>query len=385
MIHEFHGHKDYVRCGDSSPVNSDTFVTGSYDHLVKLWDVRVRDSLKSAMDFSHGCPVEDVVFLPSGGIIATAGGNSVKLWDLIGGGKLLYSMESHNKTVTSICVGRVGKDSGDESNQYRIMSVGLDGYFKVFDYGSMKVTYSMRFPAPLLSVGYSPDCSTRVIGTSNGIIYAAKRKIKGTEIKEIEIEETEVGGTEKRKIKEAEDSAFWRIRPVESNEKRVLTSNYYRYFQRGQGEKPSEGDYLVMRPKKVKLTAHDKLLNKFRHGEALVCVLEGKNPGYVVAVMEELVSRKKLLRCVSDLDLVNLELLLAFLHKYCTVPKYSRLLLGLANKVVEMRADDIRASEVLKQHIRNLKSTVEAEIQIQQSLQEIQGIISPLLRIAGRR
>lgn len=385
MIHEFHGHKDYVRCGDSSPVNSDTFVTGSYDHLVKLWDVRVRDSSKSAMDFNHGCPVEDVVFLPSGGIIATAGGNSVKLWDLIGGGKLLYSMESHNKTVTSICVGRVGKDSGDESNQYRIMSVGLDGYFKVFDYGSMKVTYSMRFPAPLLSVGYSPDCSTRVIGTSNGIIYAAKRKIKGTEIKETEIEETEIGRTEKRKIKEAEDSAFWKIRPVESNEKRVLTSNYYRYFQRGQGEKPSEGDYLVMRPKKVKLTAHDKLLNKFRHGEALVCVLEGKNPGYVVAVMEELVSRKKLLRCVSDLDLVNLELLLAFLHKYCTVPKYSRLLLGLANKVVEMRADDIRASEVLKQHIRNLKSTVEAEIRIQQSLQEIQGIISPLLRIAGRR
>ncbi|CAL5208950.1 unnamed protein product [Lathyrus oleraceus] len=385
VIHEFHGHKDYVRCGDSSPVNSDTFVTGSYDHLVKLWDVRVRDSSKSAMDFNHGCPVEDVVFLPSGGIIATAGGNSVKLWDLIGGGKLLYSMESHNKTVTSICVGRVGKDSGDESNQYRIMSVGLDGYFKVFDYGSMKVTYSMRFPAPLLSVGYSPDCSTRVIGTSNGIIYAAKRKIKGTEIKETEIEETEIGGTEKRKIKKAEDSAFWRIRPVESNEKRVLTSNYYRYFQRGQGEKPSEGDYLVMRPKKVKLTAHDKLLNKFRHGEALVCVLEGKNPGYVVAVMEELVSRKKLLRCVSDLDLVNLELLLAFLHKYCTVPKYSRLLLGLANKVVEIRADDIRASEVLKQHIRNLKSTVEAEIRIQQSLQEIQGIISPLLRIAGRR
>jgi U3 small nucleolar RNA-associated protein 15 len=101
--------------------------------------------------------------------------------------------------------------------------------------------------------------------------------------------------------------------------------------------------------------------------------------------MEELVSRKKLLRCVSDLDSEKLELLLAFLHKYCTVPKYSSLLMGLANKVIEMRADDIRASETLKKHIRNLKSTVEAEIRIQQSLQEIQGIISPLLRIAGRR
>lgn len=85
------------------------------------------------------------------------------------------------------------------------------------------------------------------------------------------------------------------------------------------------------------------------------------------------------------MDLEKLELLLAFLHKYCTVPKYSSLLMGLANKVIEMRADDIKNSEVLKKHIRNLKSTVEAEIRIQQSLQEIQGIISPLLRIAGRR
>jgi U3 small nucleolar RNA-associated protein 15 len=371
QIHQFNGHKDYVRCGDSSPVNSDTFVTGSYDHIVKLWDVRVRDSSKSALDFNHGCPVEDVVFLPSGGMIATAGGNSVKLWDIIGGGKLLYSMESHNKTVTSICVGKIGKDSGDESNQYRIMSVGLDGYFKVFDYGSMKVTHSMRFPAPLVSLGYSPDCSTRVIGSSNGMIYASKRMNK------VDENEKEIGASE--------GSLFWRIRPLESAEKKVLKTTDFRYFQRGQGEKPSEGDYLVMRPKKVKLAAHDKLLNKFRHGDALVCVLEGKNPGHVVAVMEELVSRKKLLRCVSDLDSEKLELLLAFLHKYCTVPKYSSLLMGLANKVIEMRADDIRASETLKKHIRNLKSTVEAEIRIQQSLQEIQGIISPLLRIAGRR
>ncbi|KAL5056665.1 hypothetical protein RYX36_037347 [Vicia faba] len=59
---------------------------------------------------------------------------------------------------------------------------------------------------------------------------------------------------------------------------------------------------------------------------------------------EKLVSRKKLLRIVSDLDREKLELLFAFLHKYSTVPNYSSLLIGLANKVVEMRVDDdIRA------------------------------------------
>ena len=82
-------------------------------------------------------------FLPSGGLVATAGGNSVKIWDFIGGGRMVYSMESHTKTVTSVCVGRVGKVNVEEGREHRVLSVGLDGYMKVFDYGRMKVTHSM--------------------------------------------------------------------------------------------------------------------------------------------------------------------------------------------------------------------------------------------------
>ncbi|KAF5930334.1 hypothetical protein HYC85_031207 [Camellia sinensis] len=363
-IAQFIEHKDYVRCGDGSPASDDMFVTGSYDHRIKLWDVRV-SSASSVMEVNHGKPVEDVIFLPSGGLIATAGGNSVKIWDVIGGGKLLYSMESHNKTVTSICVGKIGKDRGEEAQQYRILSVSLDGYMKVFDYAKFKVTYSMRFPSPLLSIGFSPDCLTRVIGTSNGIIYAGKRKTKKN-----------VG---------SELGNFVGLGPIEEPPKRVLRPSSFKYFRRGQNEKPSEGDYLIMRPKKVKLAEHDKLLKKFTHKEAFVSALRGKNPDIVVAVMEELVARKKLLRCVSNLETEELGLLLGFLQKYSTMPKYAGLLMKLAKKVLEMRAEDVRSSDVLKGHIRNLKRSVDEEIRIQQSLQEIQGIISPLLRIAGRR
>ena len=66
-----------------------------------------------------------------------------------------------------------------------------------------------------------------------------------------------------------------------------------------------------------------------------------------------------------------------------TMPTYSALLMGLTKKVLELRTEDIRASDSF--HIRNLKRSVEEEIRIQQSLLEIQGIISPLLRLAGRR
>lgn len=362
-ILELQGHKDYVRSGDFSPVSHEMCVTGSYDHTVKLWDVRVADS-KSVMEVNHGKPVEDVIFLPSGGLVATAGGNSVKIWDLIGGGKMVYSMESHTKTVTSVCVGRVRKDNGEEANEHRVLSVGLDGYMKVFDYGRMKVTHSMRFPAPLMSIGFSPDCRIRVIGSSNGVMYVGKRKTK---------EENVDSGLR----------SFWSLGLEEG--RKMMRPSYFRYFQRGQGEKPKEGDYLVMRPKKLKLAAHDKLLKKFRHKEALVSVLGCKNPENVVAVMEELVARRKLLKCVENLDNEELGLLLMFLHKYTSVPRFSALLMGLTKKVLEMRVEDIRGSEALKDQIRNLKRSVEEEIRIQQSLLEIQGIISPLLRIAGKR
>lgn len=360
-------HKDYVRSGSVSPVDDNLFVTGSYDHTVRVWDVRSCNSGSSAMVVDHGKPVEDVMFLPSGGLVATAGGNVVKIWDVIGGGKCVYSMESHNKTVTSISVGKVGRDSGEESDQYRVLSVGLDGYLKVFDYSKLKITFSMRFPAPLVSVGFSPDCSTRVIGSSNGIIYMAKRKKE-----KLEEEERSVGG-------------FMGFQYREEPQRRVLKPSFFRYFHRGQSEKPRGGEYLILRPKKVKLAEHDKLLKKFRHKDALVAVLEKKNPENVVAVIEELVARKKLFRCVSNLDIQELQLLLAFLQKYTTLPRYAGLLMPFANKVIQMRAEDIRSSDGLKVHIRNMKRTIQEELRIQQSLLEIQGLISPLMRIAGRR
>ncbi|MBA0825827.1 hypothetical protein Goarm_010742 [Gossypium armourianum] len=366
VVLDLMGHKDYVRCSDCSPVSPDLFVTGSYDHTVKVWDVRVENS-RSVLEVNHGKPVEDVIYLPSGGLIATAGGNSVKIWDLIGGGRMVYSMESHNKTVTSICVGRVRKENdGAESMEDRILSVGLDGYMKVFDFGNMKVTHSMRFPAPLMSVSFSPDCRTRVIGTSNGIIFAGRRKGKEN------VESGRVGNV-------------LGFESISEPERRVLRPTYFRYFHRGQSEKPTEGDYLVMRNKKIKLAEHDKLLKKFRHKDALVSVLSRKNRENVVAVMEELVARKKLLKCVSNLDSDELGLLLTFLSKNATMPRYSSLLMGLTKKVIEMRVEDIRNSDALKGHIRNLKRSIEEELRIQHSLQEIQGIISPLLRIAGRR
>ncbi|KAE8683922.1 hypothetical protein F3Y22_tig00111166pilonHSYRG00349 [Hibiscus syriacus] len=73
MVLDLMGHKNYVRCDNCSLVSSDLFVTDSYDHIVKVWDFRVKN-LRSIFEVNHGKPVENVIYLPSGVLTATAGG-----------------------------------------------------------------------------------------------------------------------------------------------------------------------------------------------------------------------------------------------------------------------------------------------------------------------
>ncbi|CAM0905715.1 unnamed protein product [Alopecurus aequalis] len=353
-------HRDYIRAGAPSPADHNLFVTGSYDQSVKLWDARTGKA--PSLSFSHGAPVESVLFLPSGGLLATAGGNMVKIWDVIGGGRLVHSVESHVKTVMALALGKMGT-----TGETRLLSTGSDGYVKSFDYGELKITHSMRYPNQLLSVACSPCGTVLLAGSSKGDIFVRRRKKA--------IEEEGQGG------KVASGMFDW---TSPKPEKQALKPNYYRYFLRGQNEKPKQGDFVIERPKKAKIAEHDKLLRKFRHKDALVSALAKHNPRSVVAVMEELVARRKLVRCIGNLDVVELGFLLEFLHRNATLPRYARLLLGVANKVLEMHAEDIRSDRKLRGYIRNLKRMVVEEIQIQHTLQGIQGMISPMLALASR-
>jgi U3 small nucleolar RNA-associated protein 15 len=285
----------------------------------------------------------------------------VKIWDVIGGGRLVHSMESHVKTVMALALGKMGT-----TGETRLLSAGSDGYVKSFDYGELKITHSMRYPKQLLSVACSPCGTVLVAGSSKGDIFVRRRKNAP--------EEEEQGG-------KAVGVFDW---TSPKPEKQALKPSYYRYFRRGQNEKAKQGDFVIEKPKKVKIAEHDKLLRKFRHKDALVSALAKNNPRSVVAVMGELVARRKLVRCIGNLDVDELGVLLEFLHRNATLPRYARLLLGVANKVLEMRAEDIRSDGKLRGYIRNLKRMVAEEIQIQHTLQGIQGMVSPMLALASK-
>jgi U3 small nucleolar RNA-associated protein 15 len=110
----FNDHQDYVRCGTAHPASRDLLITGSYDHTVRLFDVRCRLSVLSV---DHGFPVESVIMFPGGGLLVTAGDNYIKVWDVLSGGRLLTALNTHHKTVTSL---------GFCSSHKRLVSASLD-------------------------------------------------------------------------------------------------------------------------------------------------------------------------------------------------------------------------------------------------------------------
>uniref|UniRef100_A0A8C5JYW2 U3 small nucleolar RNA-associated protein 15 homolog n=1 Tax=Jaculus jaculus TaxID=51337 RepID=A0A8C5JYW2_JACJA len=90
----FKEHSDYVRCGCASKLNPDLFVTGSYDHIVKMFDARTS---KNVLCVKHGQSVESVLLFPSGGLLVSSGGRYVKFWDMFKRGQLLVSLKNHHR------------------------------------------------------------------------------------------------------------------------------------------------------------------------------------------------------------------------------------------------------------------------------------------------
>jgi len=350
------GHTDYVRCGATSSASNNFLATGSYDHSVCLWDIRTS---KCVLRLQHGKPLEDVIFFPSGGLLASAGGTEVKIWDIVGGGRQLQMSGSHQKTVTSLAMAAPGNSiAPGEHDSLRLLTGSLDGHVRVFELDQLKVTHVAKYSAPIMSMGLSPSCHTLAVGASTGLLSIRQR----SEPKSIKEEPT--------------SSALDTIQPRSS--KRLNPSNY-RYFLRGHSE-VTEADTVVARPKQQHNREHDKFLRQFQYREALSSALSTGDYTVVVGVMEELVARGGLVSAISNRDAPSLEPLLAFLCKHAVSPNQSRLLIPVAHKVLDMYATMFGLSSNIKNLVALLRDRVLVEVRIQQKLQHLQGIMQPLLQ-----
>lgn len=138
-------HDDYVRSLCASKSNPNLFVSASYDHVVKLWDLRSKSAVVS---LKHDLPVEAALLFPGDTMVVSAAGNQLHIWDLLGSsqGRLLHTAVNHQKTITSLCM---------DGYASRIFTGALDQQVKVFDVRDYHVAHSIKYSAPILSMAVS--------------------------------------------------------------------------------------------------------------------------------------------------------------------------------------------------------------------------------------
>ncbi|KAK6060142.1 WD domain, G-beta repeat protein [Cooperia oncophora] len=153
-VMDFVAHKDEIRATAMSSANNNLFLTGGYDHKVKLWDSRcASDGPSVEMDASF--PVENVIFLNSENLIATAAGPVVKIWDIAVGGRQLMSLQQHHKSVTSLCLGANGE---------ALLTGGIDRRVNAIRLLDFSLLHTMSMAAPVLSLAMSPDDQSMAVG-----------------------------------------------------------------------------------------------------------------------------------------------------------------------------------------------------------------------------
>mmetsp|Transcript_8855 Transcript_8855/g.19996 ORF Transcript_8855/g.19996 Transcript_8855/m.19996 type:complete len:396 (-) Transcript_8855:149-1336(-) len=346
------GHGDFVRSSARSPASPNSWASGGYDNAVCLWDLRNRDS-RPAFKMDHGHPVEDLLFLPSGGLLLSAGGPLVQVWDIIGGCRPITSLSNHQKSVTSLCL---------DSTRSRLLTGGLDGSVKIHSIQTYAVTHSLRYELPILSLTISPDNSQIVVGTSDSSLITRQR-------------ETKAQAAPKQR------SAI----PPEQ-----IPGGTAKYFERGKGLKTGGDnrsaveDMQGVAVRKAKLRPYDLALKKFKYQDALDAALASRNPTVVVTVLEELVQRQGLIKALAGRDECTLEPLLSFLGRYTTNPRYSSLLVDVCRVVFETYKPVLGQSEAIDELFTRLGKQVKLEVSCQREVLKLMGALDAVMsRPAG--
>ncbi|KAF9314073.1 snoRNA-binding rRNA-processing protein [Podila horticola] len=332
----FTGHDDYIRAGMVSHDNPHLVLSGSYDQTVKLWDMRTQGCV---MTMNHGAPVECVDMFPDGGVVVAAGGPSLKVFDILAGGRPMHSLSNHQKTVTSMCF---------DNSYSRLLTGSLDHHVKVYNVQDYSVVHSVKYPAPIMSVAISPDDTHLVAGMAGGLLSIRQRQVKTAEVE-----------TRRAKDEQARGGS-------------------YKYFIRGQ-KKAADGDFTLESQKKRRLREYDRYLKSFQYGNALDACLRTNQPHVVtVSLIQELIHRDGLRQALSGRDDISLEPLAQFLVKNINNPRYTAILTDVTSVMIDMYTSVLGQSPLIDELFLRLRTKVKQELAFQKQLLSVIGSMEML-------
>lgn len=359
------GGTDYIRCGCLYPKNSDQFVTGSYDHTVNIWDFRTKEN-QSVSSMDHGAPVESVLMHSYGGICISAGSNFVKVWDVVGGGRLLYQFSNHQKTVTSLCF---------DGQQKRLLSASLDRNVKIYNVHDYSVVATLNYPSPILAMDLSRDDMHLVIGMADGAISLQHRK-ENTQRK------SSSGPLRANNNEYRKD-----FRPIYASAKpysKIAQPGTLEYRMRNsETSKPKKDDVVVKGGlhRRKKFSKIDNCLRKFNYRESLVAGLKNTNDEVVVSLLTELDRRDALEISMSNQDKGTLKKFVAFLSRNLSNSQYSKMLVPVANLFLDLYSPMVVADLPFRKQIIKLRRKLRNDLEACEEMMRLLGAIEQVFTL----
>lgn len=341
------GHTDYVRRVSSHPTSSELFISGGMDHMVHVWDHRQPAPVHS---FTHDQPIEDCMVSPSGTLLFSAHGNSIKIWDLlVGNGRSLHEFSNHQKNISSIAM---------DSSSNRLLSSGLDGHVKIYSMQSMEVTYGYHYDKPIVSMDINNDNTKVVFGFVDGTVVRRNRSLAATQGSLLGVETV---------------SSSSSSNPAEHHRK-ILAKHK-------SGTDVESG--IVEVDRMTRLAPYDTQLKKFQYQQALDSALHTRNPLVVMTVLEELSHRSGLTIALSGRDETTLESLLAFIARYVAHPRYARLLVQVAHRLLDLYASVLGHSDAIDELFLKLQKQVNQEKSFRREIMKIMGSLDSIINMSS--
>ena len=332
-------HNDYIRASQVCRSTS-MFISGSYDQTVKVWDQR--SPQKAVTQIDHGAPVESVTVRNLMAI--SCGGDTVKVFDLVGGKVLTTLTKIHNKTIT--CVDNFG---------HYLLTASIDGHLKVYDH-NFNVCASLTYtPSQLLSCAL--DSKVLAVGANDGLFSVNKLSENPKALKNFRTHSKSQKTFNLPNESEARNGPSKRKNEIEEQT----------FVVNGKRNRPF-------------LQKHDLLLKKFNYTMAFNRVLrKNDEPEVVVSLMQELIRRQGLRTALAGRNDAELKPVVDFLLTHLKDPRFNQILVDVALILTEIYMSEINRSDKIQSMFAKLNSVINSEINCLQQMVCLSGQLSALV------
>ena len=276
-------------------------------------------------------------------------------------GKPLHLLRNHQKTVTSLAVGKQGT---------RVLSGSLDGHVKVFDTADWKVVAGFKYPSPVLAidlvaVGPSKEDRHLCVGMQSGLL-SIRTRLSGVAKAARREKEKEMQALVEGKIE-----VYDKKRKKKQQEKRLRGKNYT-----GEG-----ADIIIDGNERGKIRRHMKWEDALRKGEyrkALDFALDMGDKQQILTLLAALVHRSHLRTALRDRNANTLIPLLRWLNRNIMDPRWARLTKETAMHTLDLYGENLGQSPDVDAAFRRLRTNVRTAVETSFTCSNILGMLELL-------